>query len=65
MVRLDAHTETLHPWDVAAGGLIATQAGAMRTLGVTAGTGYVPTTIAGAQRYEVVPWTGGDQAVWG
>ena len=34
-------------------------------LGVTSGTGYVPTAIAGARRYEIVPWTGGDQAVWG
>lgn len=28
--RLDAHTETLFPWDVAAAGLIATEAGAVR-----------------------------------
>ncbi len=34
-------------------------------LGVTSDTGYVPTAIAGARRYEIVPWTGGDQAVWG
>ncbi|MEV5281840.1 MULTISPECIES: inositol monophosphatase family protein [unclassified Streptomyces] len=29
--RLDAHTESLGPWDVAAAGLIATEAGACRT----------------------------------
>jgi myo-inositol-1(or 4)-monophosphatase len=29
--RLDGHTETLHPWDVAAAGLIATEAGAIRS----------------------------------
>jgi myo-inositol-1(or 4)-monophosphatase len=29
--RLDAHTETLHPWDVAAAGLIAVEAGALRS----------------------------------
>jgi myo-inositol-1(or 4)-monophosphatase len=29
--RLDGHTETLHPWDVAAAGLIATEAGAVRS----------------------------------
>lgn len=29
--RLDAHTETLNPWDVAAAGLIATEAGASRS----------------------------------
>jgi myo-inositol-1(or 4)-monophosphatase len=29
--RLDAHTETLFPWDVAAAGLIATEAGATRS----------------------------------
>lgn len=29
--RLDAHTETLHPWDVAAAGLIAVEAGAVRS----------------------------------
>lgn len=31
MGRLDAHTETLFPWDVAAAGLIATEAGAERS----------------------------------
>ncbi|HEX5541569.1 MAG TPA: inositol monophosphatase family protein [Micromonospora sp.] len=29
--RLDAHTETLHPWDVAAAGLIAVESGARRS----------------------------------
>lgn len=29
--RLDAHTETLHPWDVAAASLIALEAGAIRS----------------------------------
>jgi myo-inositol-1(or 4)-monophosphatase len=29
--RLDAHTETLRPWDVAAAGLIAVEAGAVRS----------------------------------
>lgn len=29
--RLDAHTETLHPWDVAAASLIAQEAGALRS----------------------------------
>ncbi|NLS08029.1 inositol monophosphatase [Rhizobium sp. P32RR-XVIII] len=29
--RLDAHTETLFPWDIAAAGLIATEAGAIRS----------------------------------
>jgi myo-inositol-1(or 4)-monophosphatase len=29
--RLDAHTETLFPWDVAAAGLVATEAGALRS----------------------------------
>ena len=29
--RLDAHTETLFPWDVAAAGLVATEAGAERS----------------------------------
>ncbi|WP_327349732.1 inositol monophosphatase [Streptomyces sp. NBC_01321] len=29
--RLDAHTETLHPWDVAASALIAQEAGAVRS----------------------------------
>lgn len=29
--RLDAHSETLHPWDVAAAGLIAIEAGAIRS----------------------------------
>ena len=29
--RLDAHTETLHPWDVAAASLIAQEAGAIRS----------------------------------
>ncbi|MGK4579920.1 inositol monophosphatase family protein [Kitasatospora sp. HPMI-4] len=29
--RLDAHTETLHPWDVAAASLIAREAGAVRS----------------------------------
>jgi myo-inositol-1(or 4)-monophosphatase len=29
--RLDAHTETLHPWDVAAASLIAQEAGAVRS----------------------------------
>jgi myo-inositol-1(or 4)-monophosphatase len=31
MGRLDAHAETLFPWDVAAAGLIAAEAGAMRS----------------------------------
>ncbi len=31
MGRLEAHTETLFPWDVAAAGLIATEAGARRS----------------------------------
>lgn len=31
MGRLDAHTETLFPWDVAAAGLVACEAGAMRS----------------------------------
>lgn len=38
--RLDGHTETLHPWDVAAAGLIATEAGAVRSH-----LGTVPTGI--------------------
>ncbi|MEV4915848.1 inositol monophosphatase family protein [Streptomyces tirandamycinicus] len=29
--RMDAHTETLHPWDVAAASLIAQEAGALRS----------------------------------
>ncbi|MEU4062670.1 inositol monophosphatase family protein [Streptomyces wedmorensis] len=29
--RLDAHTETLHPWDVAAASLVAREAGAVRS----------------------------------
>lgn len=29
--RLDAHSESLHPWDVAAAGLIACEAGASRS----------------------------------
>lgn len=49
---------------VASGRLEITQEEWSR-LGVRSGTGYVHTAIASAQRYEVVPWTGGDQAVWG
>lgn len=40
MGRLDAHTETLFPWDVAAAGLIAKEAGAQR-----GNLEVVPTTI--------------------
>ncbi len=29
--RLDAHTESLHPWDVAAASLVALEAGAVRS----------------------------------
>jgi len=38
--QLDAHTESLAPWDVAAAGLIAREAGA-----ITGHVGAVPTNI--------------------
>jgi myo-inositol-1(or 4)-monophosphatase len=43
--RLDAHTETLHPWDVAAAGLIAVEAGAIRS---HLERSDLPTDLAGA-----------------
>ncbi|MEV6690278.1 inositol monophosphatase family protein [Micromonospora sp. NPDC051196] len=46
--RLDAHTETLFAWDVAAAGLVATEAGALRgNLGFVPAN--VPVDLAGEQ----------------
>ncbi|MGO4567778.1 inositol monophosphatase [Rhizobium sp. 2YAF20] len=44
--RLDAHTETLFPWDVAAAGLIATEAGAVRS-NLVAVPDHVPVDLCG------------------
>lgn len=52
--RLDAHTETLHPWDVAAGGLIATEAGAVRTL-LPGPARTLPPDLDGAEVLFAVP----------
>jgi myo-inositol-1(or 4)-monophosphatase len=41
--RLDAHTDAPHPWDVAAAGLIATEAGAVRSA-----RGALPPDLRGA-----------------
>ena len=41
----DGHTETLHPWDVAAAGLIAVEAGATRS---HLEASDLPTGLAGA-----------------
>jgi myo-inositol-1(or 4)-monophosphatase len=51
---LDAHVETLFAWDVAAAGLIATEAGAVRT-NLIQGPGNIPADLFGEEILTSAP----------
>jgi myo-inositol-1(or 4)-monophosphatase len=52
--RLDAHTESLAPWDIAAAGLIATEAGALRG-NLTSGPSAWPPALRGEEFIVATP----------
>ena len=52
--RLDAHCESLAPWDVAAAGLIATEADAIRG-NLAPHTGSLPPTLRGEEFLVATP----------
>ncbi len=52
--RLDAHCESLAPWDIAAAGLIATEAGALRT-NLVAGNQSLPPRLRGEEFVVAAP----------